>query len=85
MPPSTITISSSPQIELAERSKSFEPGRLLHARIVVLPGAVERGQAEQRGEHRPGMTPAMNNCATEADSTRLPSGSIATLPPVATA
>jgi len=24
----------------------------------------------------------MNSCATEADSTRLPSGSIATLPPV---
>ena len=34
---------------------------------------------------RPGMTPAMNSCATEADSTRLPSGSTATLPPVATA
>ena len=31
------------------------------------------------------MTPAMNSCATEADRTRLPSGSSATLPPVATA
>ena len=30
----------------------------------------------------PGMTPAMKSCATEAESTRLPSGSIATLPPV---
>ena len=34
---------------------------------------------------RPGTTPAMNSCATEADNTRLPSGSNATLPPVATA
>ena len=33
----------------------------------------------------PGTTPAMNNCPTEADRTRLPSGSIARLPPVATA
>ena len=32
----------------------------------------------------PGITPAMNNCPTDADSTRLPSGSIAMLPPVAT-
>ncbi len=33
----------------------------------------------------PGMTPAMKSCATEAERTRLPSGSKATLPPVATA
>ena len=33
----------------------------------------------------PGITPAMNSCATDADNTRLPSGSNATLPPVATA
>ena len=34
---------------------------------------------------RPGMTPAMNSCPTEADNPRWPSGPNAPLPPVATA
>ena len=38
---------------LAERGEALAPARLRHARIVVLPGAIPRRDAEHRGEHQP--------------------------------